>query len=31
MTISIPAHKEVSAGVVKQIMGAFSDTPDNWK
>jgi predicted RNA binding protein YcfA (HicA-like mRNA interferase family) len=31
MTISIPAHTEVSAGVVKQIIGAFPDAPDNWK
>lgn len=31
MTISIPAHKEVSAGVVRQLIEAFPDTPTNWK
>jgi hypothetical protein len=31
MTISIPAHSEVSAGVVRQIIAAFPDAPNNWK
>jgi len=31
MTISIPAHSEVSAGVVRQIINAFPDAPQNWK
>jgi len=31
MTISVPAHKEVSAGIIKQIIAVFPDAPDNWK
>jgi predicted RNA binding protein YcfA (HicA-like mRNA interferase family) len=31
MSISIPAHKEVSSGVVKEIINAFQDAPQSWK
>lgn len=31
MGISIPAHKEVSAGVIRQIIAEFPDAPQNWK
>jgi hypothetical protein len=30
MTISIPAHTEVFAGVGTQVIGAFPDAPGNW-
>lgn len=29
--ISIPAHKEISAGVVRQIMQAFPNAPQGWR
>lgn len=29
--ISIPRHGTVSAGIVKQIIDAFPDTPSSWK
>lgn len=30
MTISIPRH-EVSAGIIRQIITAFPDAPQNWR
>ncbi|MDY7528383.1 MULTISPECIES: type II toxin-antitoxin system HicA family toxin [unclassified Cryobacterium] len=30
-TITIPGHKELSAGVVRQITDAFPNTPQSWK
>jgi hypothetical protein len=30
MTISIP-HHEVSAGIIRQIITAFPDAPQNWR
>jgi predicted RNA binding protein YcfA (HicA-like mRNA interferase family) len=29
--ISIPAHGEVSAGIVGQIVNAFPDAPPGWR